>query len=419
MNVLMAHKYYWPKAGAEAYVLRLSRLLEEAGHTVVPFAMAHPNNLPTPYARYFPSEVEFRGPRNLWTDVGRAARVLYSREARVRLDQLLADTPIDVAHVHNIAHQLSPSILAPLARRGIPIVHTAHDYKLLCPVYTFRSQGEVCERCKGGHYWNAALRRCNAGSWPLSVTSAAEATLHRALKSYRRVHVFHAPSLFLLAKMVEHGIPRERIAFVPHFVDAAAYTPAQPSGKRALYAGRLSEEKGLFTLLEAHRRAPGVLLTIAGDGPLRAALEARVAPEQRARLTFAGHLAGEAYETAWREAACLVLPSEWYEVRPMVIHEAMARGRAVVSTRLGTIPELVEHERTGLLVPPGDPDALAAALVALTTDGARAAALGVAGREAVMRLYAPAGHLAAMLDVYAQAARAAGRALPAPRGVAA
>ena len=204
MNVLMAHKFWWPKAGAEAYVLRLTRLLEAAGHTVVPFAMAHPNNLPTPYAQYFVSEVEFRGRRNPFTDLGRAARVLWSREAEAQLARLLATTPIDVAHLHNIAHQLSPSILAPLARRGVPIVHTAHDYKLLCPVYTFRSQGEVCERCKGGRYWNAGFRRCNAGSVPLSWTSAAEAALHRAVRSYRRVHVFHVPSLFLQAKLIEH-----------------------------------------------------------------------------------------------------------------------------------------------------------------------------------------------------------------------
>jgi len=418
VNILMVHKYWWPKAGAENYVLGLTRMLEAAGHTVVPFAMSHPNNLPTPYARYFPSEVEFRGPRRPLSDLGRAARVLWSREARARLEQLLAATPIDVAHLHNIAHQLSPSILGPLARRGIPIVHTAHDYKLLCPVYTFRTEGAVCERCKGGRYWNAVTHRCNAGSLALSATSAAEAALHRALGSYRKVHVFHAPSLFLMAKLVEHGIARERIAFVPHYVDTTAYRATPPTGDTALFAGRLSEEKGLFTLLEAHRRAEGVRLVIAGDGPLRAALEVRVAPEQRARLRFAGHLVSEAYDRAWSEAACLVLPSEWYEVRPMVIHEAMARARAVVTTQLGSMPEIVEHGRTGLLVPPGDPDALALALRALTADPARATALGALGRATVERLYRPEAHLAAMLDVYAQAARVAGRAAPA-RGVAA
>jgi glycosyltransferase involved in cell wall biosynthesis len=351
--------------------------------------------------------VEFRGRRNLFTDVGRAARVIWSREAEAKLSQLLRDEKVDIAHLHNIAHQLSPSILVPLKRAGIPIVQTMHDYKLLCPVYTFRSQGEVCERCKGGHYWNAVTRRCNAGSLPLSLTSAAEAAVHRALHSYGKVNVFHCPALFVMAKMMEHGVPRERLAFVPHFVDASSYAPAFGGGKYALFAGRLSEEKGLFTLLEAHRRTPGLELVIAGDGPLRAALEAGVSGEQKDRLTFAGHLAGDAYDRAWAGAACLVLPSEWYEVRPMVIHEAMARGKAVVSTRIGTIPEIVEDGVTGLLVEPGAPAALGGAMRALVDDPARAEAMGRAGRRVVETLYSPGSHLASMLDVYQQAARAA------------
>ncbi len=409
----MAHKFYYEKAGAEAYVFRLTRLLEQAGHTVIPFAMQHPSNLPSPYARHFVSQVEFRGRRNVFTDLGRAARVIYSTEARAKLAQLLREEPVDIAHLHNIAHQLSPSILTPLARAGVPMIQTLHDYKLLCPVYTFRSQGEVCERCKHGHFWNAVLRRCNADSLPLSMTSAAEATLHRLVGSYRRVHVFHCPSLFLMAKLMEHGVPRERLAFVPHFVDASSYAPAYGGGRYALFAGRLSEEKGLFTLLEAHRVTPGLELVIAGDGPLRAALEARVKPEQRARLTFAGHLVGEAYDRAWAGAACLVLPSEWYEVRPMVIHEASARGKPVVSTRLGTIPEIVEDGATGLLVPPASPAELGAAMKRLVEDPASAEAMGRAGRAMVETRYAPLPHLAAMLDVYAQTARRAGRALPA------
>jgi glycosyltransferase involved in cell wall biosynthesis len=408
----MAHKFHYEKAGAEAYVFRLTRLLEAAGHTVIPFAMRHPSNVPSPYERHFVSQVEFRGERSLFKDMGRAARVIYSTEARAKLAQLLREEPVDVAHLHNIAHQLSPSILGPLAHARVPIVHTLHDYKLLCPVYTFRSKGEVCERCRNGHFWNAVLRRCNADSLPLSLTSAAEAAVHRALGSYKRVHVFHCPSLFEMAKMMEHGVPRERLAFVPHFVDAQTYVPTFEAGKYAFFAGRLSEEKGLFTLLEAHRLTPGLQLTIAGDGPLRAALEARVTPEQKARLTFAGHLSGEAYDRAWAGAACLVLPSEWYEVRPMVLHEAAARGKAVVTTRLGTIPEIVEDGVTGLLVPPASPDALGEALRCLVDDPARAEAMGRAGRALMERLYGPAPHLEAMLDIYAQAARRAGRTLP-------
>lgn len=409
MRVLMAHKFYWPKAGAETYVFGLTRLLEAAGHDVVPFAMAHPDNLPTPYAKHFVSQVEFRGRRDWLADLGRAARVVYSKEARRRLSALLDETPVAVAHLHNIAHQLSPSILDALAERNVPIVHTLHDYKLLCPVYTFRSQGEVCERCRGHRYWNVALRRCNDGSLPLSMTNLVEASFHALRGSYDRVHVFHCPSLFVMAKMLEFGVARERLAFVPHFVDVLRYTPMPGGGRYALFAGRLAEEKGLSTLLEAHRMTPGLELVLAGDGPLRASLEASLTPEQKGRVRFAGHLTGAAFDEAWKDAACLVLPSEWYEVRPMAIHEAYARGKAVVSTAIGTIPEIVEDGVTGRLVPAGDAGALGQALQELVSDPSRALAMGRAGRALVEREYGPERHLAAMLEVYRQAQeRAAG-----------
>ena len=417
MRIVAAHKYYWPKAGAETYLFALERQLALAGHEVVPFAMAHPSNRPTPWDKYFVSQVEFRGRRDLLGDVGRAARVVYSGEARAKMAALLDDARPDFAHLHNIAHQLSPSILDALAERAVPVVQTVHDYKPLCPVYTFRSLGEVCERCRGGRYWNVAARRCNAGSLPLSATNMVEAYVHAWRRSYDRVHVFHCPSLFLFAKMLEFGVPRERLAFVPHFVDAAAYAPAFGGGRYALFAGRLAEEKGVSTLLAAHAAVPGLELVIAGDGPLRAELEAALTPEQRGRVRFAGHLTGAAYDEAWAQAACLVLPSTWYEVRPMAIHEAYARGKAVVSTRIGSIPEIVEDGVTGRLVPPGDAAALGEAMRELTADPARAEAMGRAGRALVERDYGPARHVAAILALYAQAQAIsrAGRAARAPR----
>jgi glycosyltransferase involved in cell wall biosynthesis len=142
---------------------------------------------------------------------------------------------------------------------------------------------------------------------------------------------------------------------------------------------------------------------IAGDGPLRGALESSLAPEQRARVRFAGHLTGAAFDEAWAAAACLVLPSEWYEVRPMAIHEAYARGKAVVSTRLGSIPEIVEDGVTGRLVPPGDPAALGEAMSELVGDPARAEAMGRAGRDLVERFYGPERHVTGLLELYRQA----------------
>ncbi len=404
MRVLNVNKFHYRRAGAEAAYFQLSRLLVERGHEVIPFAMRHPRNEATPWAEYFPSQVEFRAPGSLAERARRAGRVLYSREARDGLSRLLARARPDLAHLHNIAHQLSPSILDALDEAGIPTVQTLHDYKLTCPVYTHRTGGRVCERCRGGRYWNCALHRCNAGSLSMSLVNAAEMAWHRRRKTYEAVDLFLCPSTFLLAKCIEHGIEPERLHWVPHFVYAGDFAPRREPGAFVLYAGRLSEEKGVGTLLRSLRHAPSARLHVAGQGPQRAELEALVEREGlQGRVRFLGHLAGDDYERAFDEAAFLVVPSEWWEVRPMVIHEAYARGRPVLASRCGTIPEIVIEDETGRLFETGDVIGLGRAIEELLADRATLARLGRGARAFVERELTPERHYEALRSAYDKA----------------
>lgn len=405
MRVLNVNKFHYRRAGAEAAYFNTARLLQENGHEVVPFAMQHPHNEPTPWSRFFPPEVEFRAPGSPAELVRRALRVLYSREARDGLRGLLREARPDLAHLHNIAHQLSPSILDALAEAELPVVQTLHDYKLTCPVYTHRTHGRVCERCRGGRFQNCVLQRCNAGSLSMSLVNAAEMAWHGWRGSYDAVDLFLCPSTFVRAKCVEHGIAAERLHFVPHFVYADDFPVHPDPGSTILYAGRMAEEKGLFTLLEAVRRVSEARLHLAGDGPLRRALEEQVASTGLTeRVHFLGHLRGQAYEAAWRQAAFLVVPSEWWEVRPMVIHEAYARGRAVLASRCGTIPEIVRHGETGWLFRTGDPEDLAAAIRSMLAERSQLAEWGAAARRYVAEELTPERHYAALSAAYEKAA---------------
>lgn len=405
MRVLNVNKFHYRRGGAETAYFDLARLLAERGHEVIPFAMSHPENEPSEWARFFPSRVEFRAEGGAGDKLRRALRVIYSREARDCLRRLLGEARPDLAHLHNIAHQLSPSILDALAEQGIPVVQTLHDYKLTCPVYLHRtSKGEICERCKGGRYYQCVLHRCNAGSTSMSLVNALEMGWHRMRGSYDAVDLFLCPSRYQIAKCLEFGVPAERLALVPHFVYARDHEPADQAGTHVLYAGRLSDEKGLFSLLDAHAAVPSSRLVLAGDGPLAGALAERVrrlGVESRTRL--AGYLRGAEYEAAWREAAFLVLPSDCYEVRPMVIHEAYARGKPVVATRMGTIPEIVKEGETGKLVPPRDPQALAAAMAGLLADPQATLALGRAARAYVESELSPERHWQALAAAYERA----------------
>jgi glycosyltransferase involved in cell wall biosynthesis len=410
MRVLNVNKFYYRRAGAETAYFNLARLLESRGHEVVPFAMQHPQNEATPWDRFFPSPVEFRTRGSLVEKTRRAARVIYSRESRNRLRALLREAKPDIAHLHNIAHQLSPSILDALGEADVPVVQTLHDYKLTCPVYTHRTGGQICERCKGGRYYHCTLHRCNGHNLAMSLTNTLEMTWHRMRRSYDGVDVFLCPSRFLLAKCREHGVSRERLALVPHYVFGEDYTPHPSPGDYALYAGRLADEKGLWTLLGAHAGEPTSSLVLAGDGPMREALEAFVRRNGLSERTrFTGHLVGEDYDRVWREAAFLVLPSEWFEVRPMVIHESYARGKPVVTTKIGTIPEIVRPGETGLLVPPNDEAALGKAMAEMLADPQRLERMGRQARAYVETELTPENHATALEAAYRTALGRHGR----------
>jgi glycosyltransferase involved in cell wall biosynthesis len=281
VRVLMAHKFYYQKAGAEAYVFRLTRLLEDAGHTVIPFAMQHPANLPSPYAKHFVSQVEFRGRRNVFTDIGRAARVIWSTEAEAKLDQ--APARGEDRRRAPAQHRAPALAVDPRAARSPPRPHRPDDARLQAALPGLH----VPLAGRGVRALQARPLLERGGATLQRRLAAAVADQRgrggRPSRAPQLPHgdVFHCPALFEMAKMLEHGVPRERLAFVPHFVDATAYAPTFGGGDTRCSRAGLSEEKGLFTLLEAHRRTPGFELVIAGDGPLRAALEARVDPDQR------------------------------------------------------------------------------------------------------------------------------------------
>jgi glycosyltransferase involved in cell wall biosynthesis len=407
VRVLNVNKFHYRRGGAETAYFLLARLLESKGHEVVPFAMQDARNEPTPWSRLFPSGVDFQAPVDARAQLARAARVVYSREARDAMRRVLREAKPDLVHLHNFAHQLSPSILDALADSPAPVVQTLHDYKLTCPTYLHRTAaGEICERCKGGRVWNCVVHRCNDGSTLRSLVNAVEVGWHRARHTYDRIDLFLCPSRFLYAKCLEHEVPVERLEVLPNFLFAGDFAPSPP-GRTVFFVGRLSEEKGLSTLLEAAARLPAAEVVIAGEGPDREALEAQARDLGIAsRVRFAGFLSGEEFEHAWRDAALLVLPSRCWEVSPMVVQEAYARGRPVVAYRFGAVPEVVRDGETGVLVPPGDAAALAAALGSLLADPARLASMGRAARAFVEGELGAERHWRGLEAAYRRAAAA-------------
>ena len=405
MRVLHVNKFLYRRGGAEAYMFDLAGLQSAAGHEVAFFGMDHPDNEPQPYSRFFPSYVEFRGERMpIAKRFEAAGRVLYSPSSRSGMDAVVRDFRPDVVHLHNIYHQLSPSVLRPLAARGVPAVMTLHDYKLACPSYQFLDHGRICESCVGGGFHHAVTRRCKEGSLAASLLAATESYLHAATGAYRPVAIFVCPSRFLAGKMAEAGVFPDRMRTVPHFVDAASVEVRSLPGSGFVYAGRLSPEKGVDVLVRALGRVPGAELEVLGDGPERASLERLAAAEAPGRVRFRGRVDKAEVLRAMRSAVAVVVPSRWHENQPITVLEALASGTPVVATALGGIPELVTDGENGLVVPHDDPAALAAALARLEADPGAALAMGARGRLAVAREHDPGLHLERLDALYAEAA---------------
>jgi glycosyltransferase involved in cell wall biosynthesis len=400
----MCNGFHYPRGGAEAHYLELSALLESHGHEVIPFSTQHENNLPSEYSSYFLSHTDYPsflgGESTLSEKVQVVERVVYSREAKQKIEQLIADTKPDIAHLHNIAHYISPSILSSIKNAGIPIAMTLHDYKLLCPNTHFLSKGKVCERCKIHRYYNVFLRRCKRDSLSASFLAGVEMYVHKALQLHERyVDVYIAPSEFLADKMCEYGINKP-IVHLPNFIDLKHFEVGKAEGDYSLYFGRLSEEKGLTTLLEAMQVANTRSLVIAGTGPDESHLRKFAEDKELTNVSFSGHLSKDRLIPLIQGAAFTLFPSEWYENYPLAILESFACGKPVIASDIGAIPGLIKDGWNGILFQPGDAYQLAEKIDFMFEHPGKANAMGRNGRKQVERTNNPEDYYKQTISLY-------------------
>jgi glycosyltransferase involved in cell wall biosynthesis len=407
MRILYCNKYNYPFSGTEVYLFDLMRLMRDQGHDTALFAMANPCGTPTPQDRYFVPHLDFKDPRaGLLRRARLAAHAIYSQDARRRLGQLIQEFRPDVAHVRNIYHHLSPSILWELRKHKVPVIYHLNDFKLICPSYNLVARGAICERCRGGRFWHVLRDGCYAGGRAASAVLAAEAYTHRWLRTYQRcVDRFVAPSQFVRDKLIEYGWDPGRIEVLPHFQRAESDIPPAPATDAPiLYFGRLSAEKGVADLLQAMRHIPNIQLEIAGDGPQRGTLQHLVTQLGLHNVRFVGHVTGKKLEQLITHCRFTVFPSRAYETLGKSILESYALGRAVVASDLGSRREFVREGKTGMLFPVGDGEQLVRALRDLHAEPGLADKMGRAGWELVLQCHSPQAHLERMIAIYQELA---------------
>ncbi|SMP54885.1 glycosyltransferase family 4 protein [Anoxynatronum buryatiense] len=379
MKILMVNKFLYHRGGAETYAFELADYLRQQGHDVQFFGMEDSRNVYGNELNLNVSHVEFRGVSV--RQVTYPFRIIYSREARRKIRQVLNDFQPDYVHLNNINFQLTPSILYEIHAQGIPMIQTLHDFQLVCPNHMMYREHDttICEKCKGRRYHECVRHRCIHNSRVKSFFGAVEGWLYHRLRTYEMIDAFIAPSQFLADKMVAFGEDGRRIHTIHNFIKRDYDQMQFEKQDYFLYFGRLSIQKGIPTLLRVIRSLPEVPFLIAGGGEL----EEEVKQANLANLKFVGFKTGEELVKLIGEARATLLPTEWYENCPMAVLESLMVGTPVIGSRIGGIPELVDHEVDGLLFPAADEAALRQQVQRLWSQPDTAAAMAVKARQKV------------------------------------
>lgn len=394
MKILQASHNFHIVGGSDRVFFETTKLLESAGHKVLPFCMDSPDNAPSDWAEFFPVSANSTRPH-----ARDAFRYFFNTDARQKLRALLDHAgDVDVAHMHIYHGKHTPSVLPILQGRNIPVVHSLHEYKLACPVYTLQRHGQNCQICVGGSGLGCVRHRCKDGSLMRSAVMFLESKTARAIGDVRHVDRFVCVSDFQKKIMARAGIPAEKLTRIHNFVDAPLTLAVAGHDNYFLYIGRLEKQKGIETLVRAFRQTD-LHLIIAGQGAYEKEMTRLIA--DRENIEFVGFQSGQRLQNLIKRAQAVVVPSEWYENCPMSVLEAKALGRPVIAARIGGIPELVRDGTDGYLFEPGNVMELTAALGQL--DRRDFLEISQATHADAIERFSPSAHLARLMAVYDQA----------------
>lgn len=378
VRVLVIHSAYrsGPASGENRVVEDEIHLLRDGGHEVIPYVVSAPVESPI---------------QMLSTGVG----ATWSTAAAGTITRLIRTHRPHVVHAHNLFPSLSPAAIHTARRAGVPVVVTLHNYRMLCLPGTLLRDGKPCEDCLGRVPWRGVVHSCFRGSFAASAALATSIGVHRGLGTFADVTLYSAVSRFVRDKHVAAGWPASQFVVKPNF--SWASERRRGPGEYFLYLGRLSQEKGVETLLSAMARVDARCI-VAGDGPMRAQLQEDAPPN----IEFLGTVdPGRAAELI-RKARAVVLPSRSYEAGPRSIVEAYAAGVPVIASRLGALPEFISHGTTGLLFSPGDSADLSEASHTLLDDHV-SERMGEHAHVDWLQKYTPERGLQALERVYGQA----------------
>lgn len=391
LKILQINNYGYVRGGSDRYFLDLSNLLIENGHEISYLSSMNANNLVT--SGHDVDGFDVDSPSVL--DI---PKYIFSRDARNKIRALLSQEQPDLVHLHIYYGQITASILQIIAERRIPIIQTLHEYKMLCPVATMTLNGQYCDKCADGKYWNAVANKCNRDKISRSVVTALEAY---ASKHQTRHYIDHyiAVSNFVRDIMLHYGTNPKKVTTIHNFIKSSDITPNSYHGDYFFFFGRLDRIKGVMTLLKAMKEVDFPLI-IAGEGEAKHEMKRYIEEQGLTNITMIGFKKDKELKELILTSRCVIVPSEWCEPFGLVLLEAFIQGKPVIASRIGGITEIMENEKYGYLISPGNVKELVEAMRELANRPDKAVEMGARAIENVKLKFSAEAHYKAIMAVY-------------------
>ncbi len=385
MRVLQVHNRYRISGGEDVVVKAESVLLQTNSNDCSLF------------------EVTNRSIKGAVAKIKTAIKASYSRKYHKKLGQRIREFKPDIVHVHNFFPLLTPSIFDVFRKHGIPVVQTLHNYRTICPGAYLLRDGNVCEDCLKGSAYQSVIHRCYRDSRAGSLAVANMVQMQRKRNTWRdKIDHFIALTKFSKEKFIQAGFPAERIHVKPNFIQQDPGI-GKYNGKYALYAGRISKEKGILTLLQAWRNIRGFPIKIVGDGLLMDDISYLKARYNLSNVLILGQKERNEVFQFIKNAKFILVPSEWYETFGLICAEAFACGKPVIASRLGSMTEIVEDGITGLHFEAGNAEDLANKIQWLIDNSNECHRMGNNARRIFLNKYTAAKNYEILMDIYEKA----------------
>lgn len=408
MRILLVNYRYFISGGPEKYMFNIKKMLEDNGHEVIPFSIHSNKNVDTEYSKYFVEPIGSRDatyfeeckktPKVIWQMLTRS---IYSVEVEKAIQKEIAEVKPDLVYIIHFVNKLSPSVIRGAKKMGMPVVLRLSDYFLLCPRFDFMYEKKPCEECLHKGYRTCIQRRCVKGSLFASAVRVLSMKIHTLLNIYKNVDAFITPSEFLKNKLVENGFDSGKINCIPTFTASKSEVGEPQIGEYGLYFGRITEEKGVETVVRAFESLPDYHVKIMGDDTTEEAKRLMRYTEEKnlKNIEFVGFKSGVELEEIIKGARYTLIPSIWYDNLPNTALESFQYSKPVIASNIGSLPELVIDGVNGFLFEAGNTDDLREKVLQVSDDKT-VAKMGAASRARLEEQFAPKTHYEALMGVF-------------------